>query len=215
MLINYGRSKDNLITKEECETYLEKICLTCTSIRQILQIGYKDIFLQYDTDQYLLKESLKIDGEWLQQLNECLAALLAETDFAIIRDINKEWYQKLPRLPYGLLWTPLFLQEVLHCQKVIKYRTIPAIKGQHYDTLHAAIIAENSGVETFGDVVYSLLFAEKMVDKRYEGEELRQCLKNYGLIEKNELYASMPQALVDYRFAWDSDKKTVFINGGA
>lgn len=215
LLINYGRSKDNLITREECQTYLEKICLTCTSIRQILQIGYKDIFLQYDTDQYLLKESLKIDGEWLQQLNECLAALLAETDFAIIRDINKEWYQKLPRLPYGLQWTPLFLQEVLHCQKVIKYQTIPAIKGQHYDTLHAAIIAENSGVETFGDVVYSLLFAEKMVDKRYEGEELRQCLKNYGLIEKNELYASMPQALVDYRFAWDSDKKTVFINGGA
>lgn len=215
LLINYARSKDSLITREECETYLEKICITVTSIRQILKIGSADTFLQYDTDQYLLKESLKIDGEWLQQLNECLAALFAETDFAIIRDINKEWYQKLPQLPYGLQWTPLFLQEVLYCEKVIKYRTITAIKGQRYDTLHAAIVPENSDIETFGDVVYNLLFTEKMVGKRYEGEELRQILKKYGLIEKNELYASMPHALADYRFAWDSDKKTVFINGGA
>lgn len=215
LLINYARSKDNLITREECDTYLEKICITNTSIKQILKIGSLDTFLQYDTDQYLLKESLKIEGVWLHQLNECLAALFAETKLAIIRDINKEWYQELPQLPYGLQWTPLFLQEVLYHEKDIEYRTIPAIKGQRYDTLQSAIVPEHSDIITFGDVVYTLLFSEKMVDKRYEGEELRQILKNYGLLENNELYANMPQALVDYRFAWDSDKKTVFINGGA
>ena len=123
------------------------------------------------------------------------------------------WLEKLPSLPMGKHWTPLLLQSVLRCySKDLGAKTIQALSGQSLDTLHTMLVANDSPIQTFGDVVVSYL-VDNYIDKRsFEAETLRLLLVDAGIIQGNELIWNMPKALSnDERFAWNASGDHVIV----
>ena len=74
------------------------------------------------------------------------------------------------------------------------------------------LVANDSPIQTFGDVVVSYL-VENDIDKRsFEAETLRLLLVDAGIIQGNELIWNMPKALNnDERFAWDASGDHVIV----
>ncbi|MEN6325743.1 MAG: hypothetical protein ABFD18_06015 [Syntrophomonas sp.] len=214
LLIHYARMAQNSISLEECESFLKKLGLSATNVKQLMQITLEPTFLQYDEAKYLLAETLYIDEQWTNIIAKGIGKLFDDNDYVIIRDIQKEWYEALPSLPFGLPWTRLLLQEILGYYPEIGYRTISALAGQNTDTIHAAIVPKDSNISTFADFVSSFFLYEKIHSQRLAAEELRLLLRQHGVLEGNELYWTMHKALDDYRFAWDNENKTVFVNVG-
>ena len=214
LLIHYARMTKQTIRLEECEIFLKKLGFSSHNIKQQMEIKKDPTFLQYDKDEYLLGETLGINEEWTSTVAKRINLLFHDNVFVIPRDIQKEWYESLPKLPFGQSWTCLLLQDVLGLYPEIGYRTIPALAGQGTDTIHAAIVPNHSSINTFADFVSAFLFNEKITKQRIAAEDLRLLLRKHGAIEGNELFMSMHKALNDYRFAWDNENKTVFVNLG-
>lgn len=212
LLIHYARMAGNTINLEECETFLKKLGFSAGNTKQLMQITQDSTFLQYDKDEFLLGEKLSINEQWIICVAKSLDDLFADNEFVISRDILDEWYEALPSLPAGLYWTRLLLQEILGHYPEIGYRTIAALAGQTIDTIHAAIVTNDSPVRTFADFVSVFFFQEKLPAQRFTAEEVRLLLRQRGVVEGNELYLSMHKALDDYRFAWDNEHKSVFVN---
>lgn len=215
LLIHYAREKRDLISLGECDNYLQKLCLHTSNIKKsVLHITEKPTFLQYDEDDtYLLGEFLNIDDNWILSVKKYLQKLCGHRSYVILRDIEEESLETLPKLPYGLSWRKLLLQEILGYYPECGYRTITtSLKGQKTTTLHAAIVPRNSSIETFPDLVEVLLIEELAGGKiSWKGapEELRKFLLEKGVLKGNELYNNMYTVLDDYRFAWTRDKSTV------
>jgi len=214
LMINYARNSEGVITREECEAFLDKIGSGQTNINQILQISQEPTFLQYDEECYLISETIPIDDSWKAQVTCCLNELFEDAEYVIQRDICSGWFNKLPTLPFNLKWTPLLLQEILAFNSDIGFRTIPALYGQALDTLHAAIVEIDSHLQSFADVVYVYVRENMNLPQRMFAEELRQILRDAGMINGNELVLNMHKALDDYRFAWSDGNKRVHIYGG-
>lgn len=212
LLINFARNSEGIITRGECEAFLDKIGMAYTSINQILQISNNPTFLQYDEGRYLLSETIPIDDAWKAQVTYCLDELFEDVQYAIPRDIRGGWLDKLPTLSFQLRWTPLLLQEILAFYPSIGFRTIPALYGQALDTLHAAIVRTDSQLQAFADVVYAYVWQNMNLPQRMSAEELRLILRDAGMISGNELCLNMHKALDDYRFAWSDGNKTVYIH---
>jgi hypothetical protein len=213
LLIHRARVAGGLITREECESFLETTQLAYSSVNRVLEISTEPTVLQYDTDCYLLSEVLCIDADWQAAVNRALTDLFEDRVFIILRDIKERWFEKLPPLPLGLSWTPRLLQDVLSHFKSIKYRTILALSGQSFDKLHAVIVPEGSQIQTFADVVYEHLKATiELPHRRMDAEHLRLKLCEAGMIIGNELVYNMHKALDDYRFAWSDENRIVNIN---
>jgi hypothetical protein len=214
LMINYARDANGVITREECETYLEKIGSGQKNTNQILRISQEPTFFQYDEGRYLLSETIPIDDSWIAQLTCCLDELLDVVQYVIPRDIRSGWFNKLPTLPFNLKWTPLLLQEILAYYSDIGFRTIPALFGQALDTLHAAIVRMDSQLQSFADVVCVYVRENMNLPQRMSAEELRLILRDAGMISGCELINNMHKALYDYRFAWSDGNKMVYIHGG-
>ena len=52
-----------------------------------------------------------------------------------------------------------------------------------------------------------------LLPRRMSGEELRQELREAGMLEAGEMIYALPKALDDYRFAWTDENKTVLVRG--
>ena len=82
--------------------------------------------------------------------------------------------------------------------------------GQAIETLHAMLVANDSPIQNFGDVVISYLLEHDVTLKAFEAEELRMVLVDGGILRGNELISNMPKALKnDGRFAWDASGNRV------
>ena len=184
------------------------------NFNQAIQAAGDSTFIQYDSGEYLLSETLHIDDAWRQRMKKALDGLFEENDFIILRDISEIWYNKLPELPLGLPWTPLLLQEVLYYNKPIGYKTISAPLEQARDTVAAAIVTAGSDYKTFADVVSAYLYNMMELPQRMSAEDLRLLLREAGMVEGNELIYNMHKALDDYRFAWSDGNKMVYIQKG-
>lgn len=115
LMIHLARSNGGLLYASDAKDYLQKTMLTYGGIGQLLQLGSSNTFLIYDSDRYLLSESLGIDDAWCLRMHDRLDDLFRKANVAYVipRDINAAWLTTLPSLPHGLDWTHLLLQEVL------------------------------------------------------------------------------------------------------
>ena len=215
LMIHLARSNGGFLLISDAKDYLQKTMLAYGSIGQLLQIGSSSTFLIYDSERYLLSESLEIDDAWCMQMHERLDDLFRKANVAYIipRDINVAWLTTLPALPHGMHWTLLLLQEVLDKYPAIGFKSVSPDLNQSHDTLAAAFVPIDSPLQTFPDVV--TLFMEERHDlpMRMLGEALRIELRNAGMLENNEMIYSLPKALDDYRFAWSNQNKTVYVRG--
>lgn len=215
LMINLARSNGGLLYAYDAKDYLQKTLLTYGGITQLLQLGSSNTFLMYDSNCYLLSESLGIDDAWCLRMHDRLDDLFrrANVAYVIPRDINTTWLTTLPLLPHGLGWTHLLLQEVLEKFPAIGFKSISPDLNQTHDTLAAAFVPIDSPLQTFPDVV--ALFMEEHHDLpiRISGEDLRLELRDAGMLEKGEMIYALPKALNDYRFAWSNENKTVYVRG--
>ena len=215
LMIHLARSNGGLLYSSNAKDYLQKTMLTYGGIGQLLQLGSSNTFLIYDSDCYLLSESLEIDDAWCLRIHDRLDNLFRKANVAYVipRDINVTWLTTLPSLPHGLDWTLLLLQEVLDKYPAIGFKTISPDLNQTHDTLAAAFVPIGSPLQTFPDVV--TLFMEERHDlpMRMLGEDLRLELRDAGMLKNDEMIYALPKALNDYRFAWSNENKTVYVRG--
>ncbi len=212
---NFARDQGGFFTEEDLEAYLKSVGVKTGNLRGQMQVYDKPIFLFYAEHTYITGESIGFTEVWFESVQKALDNLFADMgDHVILRDIQSWWYAQLPTLPGGRVWTALLLQSVLrHFSKNLKgTRTIYGLDNQAGDTLHAMIVSGTSEINTFADAVIALIVDERIEQRRFEAEELRQLLVQYGMVAGNELIWKMPKVLAkDERFAWDADEKHVTI----
>ena len=215
LMINFARKNGGLLNSENAKEYLQKTMLSYGSLGQLLQISSTDTFLYYDENNFLLTEAIGINKEWEQNVHDKLDNLFRQADVAYVipRDITITWLNTLPLLPHGLPWTHLFLQEVLRNFPDIGFRPITSELGQANTTIAAAIVPTNSPLQSFPDVVTLYMQDKYVLPKRMACEELRQVLREAGMLEERELIYALPKALNDYRFSWTDENKVVLVRG--
>lgn len=215
LMIHLARSNGGLLYVSDAKDYLQKTMLTYGGIGQLLQLGSSNTFLIYDSDRYLLSESLGIDDAWSMRMHDRLDDLFRKANVAYVipRDINVAWLTTLPALPHGLDWTLLLLQEVLDKYPAIGFKSVSPDLNQSHDTLAAAFVPIDSPLQTFPDVVTLFMEEHHDLPMRMPGEDLRLELRDAGMLENSEMIYSLPKALNDYRFAWSNENKTVYVRG--
>lgn len=215
LMIHLARCNGGLLYASDAKDYLQKTMLTYGGIGQLLQLGSSNTFLIYDSDRYLLSESLEIDDAWCLRMHDRLDNLFRKANVAYIipRDINAAWLATLPSLPHGLDWTHLLLQEVLDKYPAIGFKSISPDLNQTHDTLAAAFVPVDSPLQTFPDVVTLFMEEHHDLPMRMPGEDLRLELRDAGMLENGEMIYALPKALNDYRFAWSNENRTVYVRG--
>lgn len=215
LMIHLARNNGGLLYTSDAKDYLQKTMLTYGGIGQLLQLGSSNTFLIYDSDRYILSESLEIDDDWCLRMHDRLDDLFRKANVAYVipRDINATWLATLPSLPHGLDWTLLLLQELLAKYPAIGFKSISPDLSQTYDTLAAAFVPIDSPLQTFPDVVTLFMEEHHNLPMRMSGEDLRLELRDAGMLENSEMIYTLPKALNDYRFAWSNENKTVYVRG--
>lgn len=215
LMIHLARSNGGMLHASDAKDFLQKTMLTYAGLRTLLQIGSSNTFLMYDSERYLLSESLGIDDAWCMQMHNRLDDLFRKANVAYVipRDINTTWLNTLPLLPRDLDWTRLLLQEVLDKYPVIGFKSISPDLNQTHDTLAAAFVPIDSPLQSFPDVVTLFMEEHHTLPMRMPGEDLRLELRDAGMLENGEMIYSLPKALDDYRFAWSNENKTVYVRG--
>lgn len=194
--------------------YLETIGVSTGNLRNQMRMWTDPIFFFYDYDIIATAEALRIDEDWKMSIKKSLNVLFEDAgDHMILRNIPAIWFDRLPAIAGNRPWTPLLLQSVLRFyNKELGARTIQALDGQSLETLHTMLVAENSPIQNFGDVVISYLLEQNIERRKFEAEELRLLLADGGILHGNELIWNMPKVLKqDGRFAWDASGNNVTV----
>lgn len=211
---NFAADQGGIFSFDSLVEYLHSIGVASGNLRMQMRIPDEPIFFYYENGILIYADNMHIDDAWISAVKKELAVLLTDVGgHIVLRSVPDMWLEQLPSLPTGKHWTPLLLQSVLRCfSKDLGAKTIQALNGQSLDTLHTMLVANDSPIQTFGDVVVSYL-VENDIDKRsFEAETLRLLLVDAGIIQGNELIWNMPKALSnDERFAWNASGDHVIV----
>lgn len=202
----YAAEQGGIFSFAALGEYLESVGLSSGNLRAQMRLQYEPVFFYCDEGILMFSENMHIDEAWKASVKTSLEALFSDVgDHIILREIPAFWFDRLPPLPGGRLWTPLLLQGILRFySEELGARTILAMEGQNIETLHAMLVSNDSPIQGFGDVVISYLAENEVEQKNFEAEELRWKLVNAGILKSNELIWNMHKALKnDGRFAWD------------
>ena len=194
--------------------YLESIGVGSGNLRVQMRMQTEPIFFFYDHDQVAYVEALHIDDAWKKSIAKSLQVLFDDAgDHLILRNIPSIWFDRLPHISGNRPWTPLLLQSVLRFfSKELGARTIQALDGQSLETVHTMLVANDSPIQNFGDVIISYILEQNVERRKFEAEELRMLLVDSGILRGNELIWNMPKALKrDSRFAWDASGNQVTV----
>ena len=209
LVVNLARQFGGIVTREQINDYFARIQIVPPKNQALVS---HDELLFYDNNRFIAAEIININTERIEAISAVLSSLFnnENTLFIVPRDIQSEWFTRLPKLSDSISWTPLLLQEVLRTWPNIGFRVIrPNVKGQAYDTLGAAIVPNNSEITKFADVVHSYCAAMYKLPNSMATEDLRIELRSAGMLEGNELIYNLHKALIDYRFAFNLENTTV------
>ena len=213
VLRQYIYSCHGPVTKDACVTYLNRLKIPSGNISGLLDLGSATDVLQYSETEYVAASLLDLSEDRISTIIKALSLVANdETPFVIPRELNEIWFRQLPDLAYGMEWTLLLLQEVID-KFIPSFRTILALDGQTLDTVKAAIVPDNSTIDSFPDVVHAYLATRTNYDFpfRIATRELRNHLLDAGMINATELIYAMPKALKDRRFVWSDNGESVLI----
>lgn len=194
--------------------HLESIGIATGNLRTQMRMQAEPIFFFYDNDQVAYVEALHVNEAWKKSIADSLKVLFDDVgDHMILRSIPTVWLDRLPAISGNHPWTPLLLQSVLRFySKELGARTIQALDGQSLEKVHTMIVANDSPIQNFGDVIISYMLENEIDRRKFEAEELRLLLVDGGILHGNELIWNMPKALKhDGRFAWDASGNQVAI----
>ncbi len=204
---NYANDQGGVFSFNSLVEYLQSIGVNTGNLRAQMRIPDEPLFFYYESGLLMCADSMHIDVAWKAAVKQELAALLSDVgNHIILRSIPQNWLERLPALPGRRPWTPLLVQSVLRCySNELGAKTIQALSGQSFDTIHAMLVANDSPIQSFGDAVISYLMDNKIEKRSFEAEELRLLLADGEMIQGNELIWNMSKALQnDERFAWNA-----------
>lgn len=210
----YAADQGGIFSLNGLIEYLEGIDVNVGNLRNQMRMWTEPIFFFYDNDIIATAEALHIDENWIKSVQKSLEVLFDDVgDHMILRNIPSIWFDRLPPISGNRPWTPLLLQGVLRFyNRQLGARTLQALDGQSLETLHTMLVAKDSPIQNFGDVVISYLLEQNIERRKFEAEELRLLLVDGGIIHGNELIWNMPKALKqDGRFAWDASGNSVTV----
>ena len=215
LMRNFAKSQGGIFLESDLVQYLQSVGVKTGNLRGLMKVYTHPVFMFYDKGQFILGDSMKINQEWFSAVSKALDNLFDDMgDHMVFRDVQPWWFAQLPSLPSGMPWTHLLLQSVLqhYSKQVGGAHTINAMSGQSADTIHAMLASKSSEIQSFPDAVVAFLVDDRVEQREFEAEELRQLLVQRGLIAGNELIWNMPKALAnDSRFAWDASGQKVTI----
>lgn len=204
---NYATDQGGVFSFDSLVEYLQGIGVATGNLRAQMRMPDEPFFFYYESGVLMGADSMHIDKAWKATVKQELAALFSDVgSYIILRSIPQSWLERLPALPGHRSWTPLLVQSVLRCySKELGAKTIQALSGQSFDTVHTMLVANDSPVQSFGDVVISYLIDNDIKRRTFDAEELRLLLVEGKMIHGNELVGNMPKVLGnDERFAWNA-----------
>lgn len=211
VVINLARQFGGTVTREQIDDYFARIKQSPPINANIIRQGF---IVFYANKHFILTEAINLTSDGCAAIKKSVDRLFfaEKAPYIVLRDITNEWFSSLPIIKGGLPWTPLLLQEVLRLHSDIGYRAIfSGLDGQSLDTLGAAIVASNSGINTFADVVHRFCYERNLLSKKMLTEDLRIILRGAGMLEGNELIYNLHKSLKDYRFAFTDENRMVNI----
>ena len=156
LLIKYARDHGNVFTREAALAYFEQIGSATpaqTFSFTIFKTG-SESFLQYDENQFVLAESLHVSEYFIASISSQIENLLEGEDYIAMGEIDDYFYTTLPKLPSGIYWSSLLLEDVLRIYET-SFTTIEAGKDNDKKTVPAAIVRKKSHYRTFSDVAWN------------------------------------------------------------
>lgn len=211
----YATDQGGIFNLNGLVEYLERIGIGTGNLRNQMRMWIEPFFFLYNDNVIVTSEALGINEDWKKNIKKSLDDLFDDAgDHFILRNIPSIWFDRLPAISGNHPWTPLLLQGILRFySNELGARTIQALEGQSLETLHTMLVANDSHIQNFGDVVISYLLEQNIERRKFEAEELRLLLVDGGILHGNELILNMPKALkCDERFAWDLTGNNVTIN---
>ena len=211
LVINIARRYGGVVTRNQIDSYFSQIKINTPTNHVIVS---QNELLFCDSSTFVPTEDLSLNDEQLANVTSLLKNLFSSEDmiYIVLRDIQVDWFSRLPQFEMSISWTPMLLQEVLRIYPGIGFRIImPNLKGQSYDTLGAVIVPSDSDIQSFADIVHHYCYTKYTLPCSISAENLRLELRRVGMIDGNELIYNMHKALKDYRFAFDSEKTNIKI----
>lgn len=214
LLIKYARDHGNVFTREAALAYYEQIG-SATPVQTfsytIFKTGSKS-FLQYDENQFVLTEALHINEYFIASVTAQIENLLEGEDYIATGEIDDYFYTTLPKLPSGIYWSALLLEDVLRIYET-GFTTIEAGKDNDKKTLPAAIVRKKSHYRSFSDLVWNEISKSFSLPKEFTASEFREFLLNRGFIRGSEKMWNVHKTVAgDIRFYWTDNNGKVTIN---
>lgn len=214
LMIKYAREHGNTFSREDAISYFEQIGSTtpaATFSNVIFNTG-RQSFLQYDENQFVLTEAIQINDYFLSSVSGQIENLLEDEDYIATGEIDDYFYTTLPKLPSGIFWSALLLEDVLRIYET-GFTTIEAGKDNDKKTIPAAIVRKKSHYRSFSDVVWNEVSKSFSLPKEFTASEFREFLLNKGFIRGSEKMWSVHKTVAgDIRFYWTDNNGRVTIN---
>jgi hypothetical protein len=210
VLINLAKTKDGILIREEAEKYLENLKFSKNAIIPIMHDISDSTFYFYTETTYILSELLQIDDIFISGIKEALNKLFDSRSYVVPRDIDDSWFGTLPKLPMGISWNLLLLQEIIRYNDEIGYKPLFADVEQSPYRISAAFIKADLDI-TLSDIIYNYTHNNISLPLKIETEKFRLMLRKAGFIKDMEWFTNMPKVLDDSRFAFSNGNKTIFI----
>jgi transcriptional regulator with XRE-family HTH domain len=210
VLINHARSMDGIITREETEKYLENLKFSKNLIINNIHNISDSTFYFYTETAYVLSEYLQINASFISKMKKSLDRLFDDRDYIIPDDIDEDWFETLPKLPLGLSWNLLLLQEVIRYNEDIGYKLLFSDVEQSPYRLSGAFVRANSQA-TLVDIIYVYTYKNFGLPYRTSTDKYRILLRQAGFIHGSEWFTSMHKVFNDPRFAFSNENKNIMV----
>jgi hypothetical protein len=210
VLINLAKASGGIITREETEKYLENLKFSKNVIiTKIHDISDSTFYFCTETS-YVLSEYLQIDDVFIAQIKKALDIFFDDRDYVIPEDIDENWFEKLPKLPLGLSWNLLLLQEVIRYNEDIGYKPLFSDVEQSPYRLSGAFVKANSEA-TLVDIIYIYTDKNFGLPYRTSTDKYRKLLLQAGFIHGSEWFNIMHKVFNDSRFAFSNENKNILV----
>jgi hypothetical protein len=210
VLINFAKDNGGIITREKTEKYLENITISQSIIFNKIHDISDSTFYFYEETSYLLSEYLQIDNAFISGIKKPLDKLFTNREYIIAHDINEDWFDALPKLPLGLSWNLLLLQEIIRYNEEIGYKPLFSDIEQSPYRISGAFVKANSAA-TLIDIIYNYTYENLGLPYKNTTENYRKFLQKAGFLRGSEWLTGMHRIFNDSRFAFTNENKNILV----
>jgi hypothetical protein len=210
VLINLAKAMGGIIVREETEKYFANLKISKNIIINKIHDVSDSTFYFYTETTYVLSEYLQIDESFISRIKKSLDRLFDDRDYIIPDDIDEDWFDTLPKLPLGLLWNLLLLQEVIRYNEDIGYKPLFSDVEQSPYRLSGAFVKTTSSA-TLVDIIYLYTYEKFGLPYRTSTDKYRMLLRKAGFIHGTEWFTSMHKVFNDNRFAFSNENKNILV----